>query len=51
MCCGVSNKGAAIYNGKVFRTTLDAHVVALDAKTGKEIWKTEGRRMEGRLSR
>ena len=28
VCCGVSNKGAAIYNGKVFRTTLDAHVVA-----------------------
>src|ERR1700676_794046 len=29
VCCGVSNKGAAIFNGKVFRTTLDAHVVAL----------------------
>ena len=39
VCCGVSNKGVAIYNGKVFRTTLDAHVVALDQKTGKEIWK------------
>src|SRR3954453_22876938 len=39
VCCGVSNKGAAILNGKLFRTTLDAHVVALDMKTGKEIWK------------
>jgi alcohol dehydrogenase (cytochrome c) len=39
VCCGVSNKGAAILDGKLFRTTLDAHVVALDAKTGKEIWK------------
>ncbi len=39
VCCGVSNKGAAIFNGKVFRTTLDAFVVALDAKTGKEVWK------------
>jgi alcohol dehydrogenase (cytochrome c) len=39
VCCGVSNKGAAIYNGKVFRTTLDAYVVALDQKDGKEIWK------------
>ena len=39
VCCGVSNKGAAIFNGKIFRTTLDAFVVALDAKTGKEIWK------------
>jgi len=41
VCCGVSNKGAAILNGKLFRTTLDAHVVALDMKTGKEIWKTK----------
>src|SRR5215211_4213133 len=38
VCCGVSNKGAAIYDGKIFRTTLDAHVIALDAKTGKEVW-------------
>src|SRR5881296_4295403 len=41
VCCGVSNKGAAIYNGKVYRTTLDAHVVAYEAKTGKEIWKSK----------
>ena len=39
VCCGVSNKGVAIFEGKVFRTTLDAHVVALDQKTGKEVWK------------
>ena len=41
VCCGVSNKGAAIFDGKVFRTTLDAHVIALDAKTGKEVWKSK----------
>ena len=41
VCCGVSNKGPAIYNGKVFRATLDAHVIALDQKTGKEIWKSK----------
>jgi alcohol dehydrogenase (cytochrome c) len=41
VCCGVSNKGAAIYDGKIYRTTLDAHVVAYDAKTGKEAWKTK----------
>jgi alcohol dehydrogenase (cytochrome c) len=41
VCCGVSNKGAAIYDGKIYRTTLDAYVVALDAKTGKEIWKSK----------
>lgn len=39
VCCGLSNKGPAIYNGKLFRGTLDAHVVALDLKTGKEVWK------------
>ena len=39
VCCGVSNKGAAIYEGKVFRTTLDAYVIALDMKTGKELWR------------
>ena len=38
VCCGVSNKGAAILNGRLYRTTLDAHVIALDMKTGKEIW-------------
>ena len=27
---------AAVYDGKLFRQTLDAHVVALDMKTGKE---------------
>jgi len=41
VCCGVSNKGAAIYNGRIYRTTLDAHLMALDAKTGKEIWKSK----------
>src|SRR6266480_504157 len=30
-----------IYNGEVFRTTLDAHVVAYDAKDGKELWKSK----------
>ncbi len=39
VCCGVSNKGAAIYNGKVFRGTLDAFIIALDMKTGKEVWR------------
>ena len=39
VCCGVSNKGVALYRGKVFRTTLDALVVAMDQKTGKVLWK------------
>lgn len=39
VCCGVINRGAALYEGKVFRGTLDGNVVALDAKTGKQVWK------------
>ena len=36
-CCGTINRGAAtIYNGKLFRVTLDAHVIALDMKTGSQ---------------
>lgn len=37
---GAITRGApTLYNGKLFRTTLDAHVVALDMATGKQIWK------------
>lgn len=37
---GVIMRGAAtIFEGKLFRQTIDAHVVALDLKTGKEVWK------------
>ncbi|UGA40970.1 methanol/ethanol family PQQ-dependent dehydrogenase [Bradyrhizobium quebecense] len=39
VCCGIINRGAALYDGKLFRTTLDANVIALDAKTGKELWR------------
>ncbi|OKO85420.1 quinonprotein alcohol dehydrogenase [Bradyrhizobium sp. NAS80.1] len=39
VCCGIINRGAALYDGKVFRTTLDANVIALDAKDGKELWR------------
>src|ERR1700750_251202 len=31
--------GATIYNGKLFREAIDCHVIALDMKTGKEVWK------------
>lgn len=40
-CCGILNRGAAIYEGKIYRATLDAHVMALDAKTGKQLWKVK----------
>ena len=40
VCCGIINRGLALYEGKIFRTTLDANVIALDAKTGKELWRS-----------
>ncbi|MFK4505816.1 methanol/ethanol family PQQ-dependent dehydrogenase [Bradyrhizobium daqingense] len=39
VCCGIINRGVAIHEGKLFRTTLDANVIAIDAKTGKELWR------------
>ena len=39
VCCGVSNKGVALYNGMVLRGTLDAHIVALDQKQAKKSGK------------
>jgi alcohol dehydrogenase (cytochrome c) len=38
VCCGIVNRGGALYGGKFFRTLLDGRVQALDAETGKEIW-------------
>jgi alcohol dehydrogenase (cytochrome c) len=40
-CCDVNNRGVAHADGSIFVGRLDAHVVALDAKTGKELWKTQ----------
>jgi len=40
-CCDVNNRGVAYANGKVFVGRLDGHLVALDAKSGKELWKSQ----------
>jgi alcohol dehydrogenase (cytochrome c) len=37
-CCGRVNRGLAILGDRVFMGTLDAHVVALDSKTGNVVW-------------
>jgi alcohol dehydrogenase (cytochrome c) len=37
----VVNRGPTFENGRVFFTTLDAHVVAVDAETGEEVWKVK----------
>jgi PQQ-dependent dehydrogenase (methanol/ethanol family) len=40
-CCDVNNRGVAYAGGKVFVGRLDGRLVALDAATGKELWKTQ----------
>jgi alcohol dehydrogenase (cytochrome c) len=40
-CCGPNNRGVAALGDKVYMGTLDARLVALDAKSGKVVWDTE----------
>lgn len=40
VCCDVVNRGAAIWEGKIFFGTLDGRLIALDAKTGSLLWET-----------
>jgi lanthanide-dependent methanol dehydrogenase len=39
-CCDVVNRGASYADGKIVYNLLDGHTVAIDAATGREIWKT-----------
>ncbi len=40
-CCDVVNRGASYADGKVIYATLDANAIAVDAKSGQLIWKTQ----------
>jgi len=39
-CCDVVNRGAAYADGRLFFNTLDNRAIALDAASGKELWRT-----------
>jgi lanthanide-dependent methanol dehydrogenase len=41
MCCDTVNRGLAYADGKIILDQADTTVVALDAKTGKEVWKVQ----------
>jgi alcohol dehydrogenase (cytochrome c) len=41
VCCGLVNRGFAAYGDRLFLATLDAHLVALEMKTGKIIFDIE----------
>ena len=40
VCCGIVNRGLAIYNGMIFAPIIDGRLEALDAATGKVIWES-----------
>jgi len=40
VCCGANNRGLAILGNTLFMGTLDAQLIAIDAKSGKALWKT-----------
>jgi lanthanide-dependent methanol dehydrogenase len=40
-CCDTINRGGAYADGRFFFNTLDNQTIALDVKTGKELWRTK----------
>lgn len=41
LCCGIHSRGLAALDGVLYRTTLDAHVMAVSMKDGKTLWKKQ----------
>jgi PQQ-dependent dehydrogenase (methanol/ethanol family) len=46
-CCDAVNRGAFHAEGKLVFNLLDGHTVALDAATGRELWKTKVAELDG----
>ena len=46
ICCGWTNRGASLGEGKLFFGALDGRLVALDEKTGKEVWSVQAERWQ-----
>jgi quinohemoprotein ethanol dehydrogenase len=42
-CCGVVNRGLAVWQGKVYVGAYDGRLVALDARNGKMLWQVDTR--------
>ena len=48
-CCDVVDRGMSYDNGRLFMVTLDGQVIALDANTGAQVWRTPvGGHLQGR---
>ena len=39
MCCGIVNRGIAIYEGNIIAPVIDGRLVALNGETGKPVWE------------
>jgi quinohemoprotein ethanol dehydrogenase len=39
ICCGVVNRGLALYQGKIIAPVIDGRLEAFDAETGKHVWE------------
>ena len=48
-CCGRVNRGLAILGDTLFMGTIDAHLLAIDAKSGQLIWDTTVASRQGSL--
>ncbi len=46
ICCGWTNRGVGIGDGKVFAGMLDGRLVALDQRTGREVWSIQAERWQ-----
>jgi len=41
VCCGIVNRGVALYRGRVYVGTIDGRLIALDERTGKPVWTVQ----------
>src|SRR5437867_10605735 len=39
VCCGIVNRGIAVYQGKIIAPVIDGRLEALDAESGKVLWE------------
>lgn len=40
-CCGALNRGVAVWSNRVFLATMDARLIALNARTGRPVWSVQ----------
>ena len=46
VCCGWTSRGVGIGDGKIFAGMLDGRLVALDQRTGSEVWSIQAERWQ-----